>query len=128
MFLPKLRIVLQVRNADKSAAFYEALLGAKPAHRAAGAARFETDSPPLFLTVEEAARAAARPTRARFALWVESPRRVGSTAVALRRIGARLRLEDRGIEAVDPDGNAWRIRLAATPQALAGVSKEQEPC
>jgi hypothetical protein len=38
-----------------------------------------------------------------------------------------LRLEDRGIEVVDPDGNAWRIRLASPPQALAGVTKEREP-
>jgi catechol 2,3-dioxygenase-like lactoylglutathione lyase family enzyme len=125
MFLPKFRIALRVRNADKSATFYEALLGAKPAHRTADTALFETDSPPLFLTVEEAARAAAH--HSHFALWVETPRRVGNTAIALRRAGARLRLEDRGIEVVDPDGNAWRIRLAFPPQALAGVTKEREP-
>jgi catechol 2,3-dioxygenase-like lactoylglutathione lyase family enzyme len=50
MFLPKFRIALRVRNADKSATFYEALLGAKPAHRTAGTALFEVDSPPLFGT------------------------------------------------------------------------------
>jgi hypothetical protein len=48
---------------------------------------------------------------------------VGDTAIALRRAGASLRLEDRGLEALDPDGNAWHIRLAA--QALA--NEEREP-
>ena len=124
MLLSKTRIVLQVRNTDQSAAFYEALLDTKPARRTASLASFETESPPLFLTVEQAARSG---TRSCFALWVESPRRVGTTAIALRRTGARLRLQDRGIEAVDPDGNAWRIRLASSVTGQAAVCREQEP-
>jgi catechol 2,3-dioxygenase-like lactoylglutathione lyase family enzyme len=115
------RIVLRVRNAEKSAAFYEALLSAKPARRTASMASFETDRPPLLLTVEETRRTGS--ARSRFSLWVETPRQVGDTAIALRRAGASLRLEDRGLEAVDPDGNAWHIRLAA--QALA--NEEREP-
>jgi catechol 2,3-dioxygenase-like lactoylglutathione lyase family enzyme len=124
MLASKFRIDLRVRNAEKSAAFYEALLCAGPARRTASTAFFDTDSPPLVLTVEETARAAAK---SRFALWVESPRRVGNTAIALRRAGARLRLEDRGLEVVDPDGNAWRIRLALAPAPRAAVSRDSEP-
>jgi catechol 2,3-dioxygenase-like lactoylglutathione lyase family enzyme len=116
------RIELRVRNADKSAAFYEALLSAKPAHRTASMASFETDRPPLVLTVEETRRGGGR--RSRFSLWVETPRQVGDTAIALRRAGASLRLEDRGLEALDPDGNAWRIRLASPARAL---TEEREP-
>ncbi len=125
MFSPKTRIVLRVRNAEKASAFYEALLNAKPAHRTASTVSFETDSPPLCLTVDETGAAGEK--HSRFALWVESPRRVGATAIALRRAGVRLRLEDRGLEAIDPDGNAWRIRLASPSQPLAAVLQDREP-
>jgi catechol 2,3-dioxygenase-like lactoylglutathione lyase family enzyme len=124
MIAAKTRIVLRVKSADRSAAFYEALLSAKPAQRTTSMARFDTESPPLLLTVEEARGLRRLST---FSLWVESPRRVGDTAIALRRTGARLRLEDRGIEAVDPDGNAWRIRLASPAHTLAEVQTEREP-
>jgi catechol 2,3-dioxygenase-like lactoylglutathione lyase family enzyme len=124
MFSTKTRIVLRVKNAARSAAFYEALLSAKPAERTARMASFDTDSPPLLLTVEESPGLRRLSS---FSLWVESPRRVGNTAIALRRTGARLRLQDRGIEAVDPDGNAWHIRLSAPVHTLAAVSKEGEP-
>jgi catechol 2,3-dioxygenase-like lactoylglutathione lyase family enzyme len=116
-------IVLRVRNAEKSAAFYEALLSAKPARRTPSMASFETDRPPLLLTVEESRRGTRR---SRFSLWVETPRQVGDTAIALRRAGASLRLEDRGLEALDPDGNAWRIRLASPSQALATPPEQEE--
>ena len=111
MVLGKFRIHLGVCDAGRSAAFYEALLGATPSRRDAMTAVFELDSPPLVLTVEQDPR--AKPdVRSRFALFVDEPRLIGDVAIALRRAGVRLRLEDEGIETHDPDGNAWRVRFA----------------
>jgi catechol 2,3-dioxygenase-like lactoylglutathione lyase family enzyme len=110
MFLQRTYIQLQVDNADRSATFYEALFGAPPARQSANMAVFEFDSPPLVLTLKRP-RSAPPASRSRFALVVPEPEDVGSAAIALRRAGVRLRLEDQGIEASDPDGNAWRVRF-----------------
>jgi catechol 2,3-dioxygenase-like lactoylglutathione lyase family enzyme len=136
MWLAKTRIVLRVEDASKSATFYEALLGEPPAHRSARSAIFEFDSPPLVLTIEEHPRVrrsklrlptahASRPPRdearafhvhAPLALMVAEPQLVGDAAIRLRRAGVRLRIQDEGIEAHDPDGNPWRVRfVASTP-------------
>ncbi len=136
MWLPKAHIRLGVDDARHSVAFYEALLGAPPAHRSASAAVFESDSPPLVLTVEECSRARRRVRRShaprvladaptafcthgRFALLVTEPQHVGDAAIRLRRAGIRLRIEDQGIEALDPDGNAWRVRFVPSTPARA---------
>ena len=121
MFLQKNHIHLGVQDADRSAVFYEALLGAPPVCRSPDAAVFELESPPLVLTLERVARERTAPRAVRrsrdhsepgFSLLVIHPRHVADAAIALRRVGIRLRLEDEGIEAEDPDGNAWQVRLA----------------
>jgi catechol-2,3-dioxygenase len=114
MYLTKKHIHLNVDDAAESALFYEALLGAPPARRSEFSAVFDSDSPPLVLTVEQRP-VALRPGRARssrehFALVVTMPQHVGVAAIALRRAGIQLRLEDEGIRAQDPDGNPWRVR------------------
>jgi len=116
MVLPKLHIHLGVGDAARSAAFYEALLGARPACSDATTAVFELDSPPLVLTVEHTAPSS---TASQFALLVDEPRLIGDVAIALRRAGVRLRLEDEGIEAHDPDGNAWRVRFVPSRKGRA---------
>jgi catechol-2,3-dioxygenase len=119
MYLSKTHIHLDVGDACQSATFYEALLGAPPARQSAISAVFDFDSPPLVLTVEERGhgKQAKRPARAarhgsaRFSLVVTQPQHVGIAAIALRRAGVQLRLEDSAIEARDPDGNAWQVRF-----------------
>jgi catechol 2,3-dioxygenase-like lactoylglutathione lyase family enzyme len=112
MLLQKTHIDLDVDDAEQSAAFYEALFGAPPARRSTALAVFEFDSPPLVLTLRKPARRFGR--HGLFALVVTEPEHVGCAAIALRRVGVRLRLEDQGIEASDPDGNAWRVRFVAS--------------
>lgn len=112
MWLSKTLIHLCVVDASQSASFYEALLGAIPARRDAKSAVFDLESPPLLLTVEERPGAkTARSDEKGYALVVLEPEHVGDAAIRLRRAGVRLRVEDQGIEAHDPDGNAWRVRL-----------------
>jgi catechol-2,3-dioxygenase len=113
MYLSKTHIHLDVDDACQSATFYEALLGAPPARQSSVSAVFDFDSPPLVLTVEErAGRKRAKGSKSsRFSLVVTKPQHVGVAAIALRRAGVQLRLEDQGIEAEDPDGNAWQVRF-----------------
>jgi catechol 2,3-dioxygenase-like lactoylglutathione lyase family enzyme len=141
MWLPKTHIRLGVEDASHSVAFYEALLGAAPAHRSTNEAVFEFDSPPLVLTVEECprtrrlkprrgihpggARASADGPEAhggKFALYVAEPNHVGDAAIRLRRAGIRLRVGDEGIEVHDPDGNAWRVRFVPSTPVQAVVA------
>jgi len=145
MFLPKSHIHLDSDDLARSTAFYEALLGAPPARLSGTVAIFEFDSPPLVLTLEqrpagERAKVTgnARPARRRgderplprkaprFALVVNEPQEVGHAAIALRRAGVQLRLEDEGIEARDPDGNAWRVRCVPSAKGRAVVAAGEE--
>ena len=78
-----------------------------------------------------------RPSRARgeegvgsggpeYSLVVNEPREVGHAAIALRRAGVPLRLQDEGIEARDPDGNAWRVRFVPSAKGRAVVATRGE--
>jgi catechol-2,3-dioxygenase len=111
---------LDVRNADLSVPFYAALLGVPPSRPSDGRAVFAVESPPLVLTLEQRAHKRA-PAPTRHDLVVTEPEHVGDAAMALRRAGVRLRLEDQGIEACDPDGHAWRIRFVPTAKGRAVV-------
>jgi catechol 2,3-dioxygenase-like lactoylglutathione lyase family enzyme len=113
-------IYLGVEDVDQSASFYQALLGGPPASRSHSAAVFRFDAPPLVLTIESGAPPAASPPL-RLALVVPDPEHVGQAAIALRRAGARLRLQDEGIEARDPDGNTWKVRFVPSAKARAVV-------
>ena len=46
---------------------------------------------------------------------------VGDTAIALRRAGVPIRIEDHGIAACDPDQNAWCVRFEPSARGRAVV-------
>lgn len=122
----KTHIYLGVEDVDRSALFYEALLGGPPATRETGMTVFEFDAPPLVLTITSRppSASAAWATHA-FALVVPLPEHVGRAAIALRRTGARLRLQDEGIEAHDPDGNTWKVRFVASAKVRSVVPNRE---
>ena len=120
MRFPTTHIYLGVEDVDRSALFYQALLGGPPATRSQDAAIFRFDAPPLVLTIESSTPVAASPPL-RLALVVPDPENVGQAAIALRRAGAQLRLQDEGIEARDPDGNTWKVRFVPSAKARAVV-------
>ena len=145
MFMPKSHIHLDADDLARSATFYEALLGSPPSRQSWTVAIFEFDSPPLVLTLQQrppserpkvSAAGNVRSLRRRheedlhrhqsprFALVVSEPQQVGHAAIALRRAGVRLRLEDEGIEARDPDGNAWQVRCVPSTKGRAVVGEE----
>jgi catechol 2,3-dioxygenase-like lactoylglutathione lyase family enzyme len=142
MHVTRKHIRLGVTDPARSAAFYQALLGAAATGLtgdARGTLILESDSPPVVLVLETRIPAVRRTRRARasrpaglpaapqararakqgefslaeegFALVVPEPEHIGLAAVALWRAGARMRLEDAGLETRDPDGNAWRVRF-----------------
>jgi catechol 2,3-dioxygenase-like lactoylglutathione lyase family enzyme len=128
VYFPTTLIHIGVTDASRSTRFYEALFGERPTARGDHAAVFEIDSPPLVLTIESfgGARSASRKAQRRspqaFAVAVPEPELVGKVAVALWRAGARLRLLDQAIEARDPDGNLWAVRLDPRVQQRAIVA------
>jgi catechol 2,3-dioxygenase-like lactoylglutathione lyase family enzyme len=120
MGYPRTHIYLGVEDVEQSALFYEALLGGPPATRSGDTTVFEFDAPPLVLTIQTHPH---RPALALhwFALVVSEPEHVGKAAIALRRAGARLRLQDEGIEAHDPDGNTWKVRFVPSAKGRSVV-------
>ena len=124
MSYPRTHIYLGVEDVDQSSVFYEALLGGPPASRNTGITVFEFDAPPLVLTIETHPHPAALGSHG-FALDVPEPEHVGKAAIALRRAGARLRLQDEGIEARDPDGNSWKVRFVPSAKGPSVVSIRQ---
>jgi catechol-2,3-dioxygenase len=129
MLQPRTRIQLGVSDARRSATFYAALFDAAPLTSLESHVVFELDAPPLVLTLERIQHAGG-PSRSRggrrrcFAVVVPQPELVGRAAVALWRSGAKLRLLDQGIEAHDPDGNGWRVRLDPRARARAVHAEE----
>jgi catechol 2,3-dioxygenase-like lactoylglutathione lyase family enzyme len=121
MSYPRTHIYLGVEDIDQSALFYEALLGGPPASRNTGITVFEFDAPPLVLTIETHPHPAALGPHG-FAHDVPEPEHVGKAAIALRRAGARLRLQDEGIEVRDPDGNTWKVRFVPSAKGRTVVS------
>jgi hypothetical protein len=134
---------LGIDDSVRSTAFYEALFGGPPASRNANVIVFEFDEPALLLVLETRPargpvagvprrgrrRKAQVPTSAaqgRYALVVPEPEHVGKAAVALWRAGAPLRLQDQGIETIDPDGNSWKVRFVPFARRLAVISVSME--
>jgi catechol 2,3-dioxygenase-like lactoylglutathione lyase family enzyme len=147
MLLPKSHIHLDSDDLPRSITFYQALLGAPPSRQSASFAVFDLDSPAVVLTLEQ--RAPRRrsetlatldrnPTRMRdgerlpsrespqYALVVSEPQQVGDAAIALRRAGVPLRLQDAGIEVKDPDGNAWRVRFVPSAKGRTVVATRED--
>lgn len=124
MQLARTSIYLRVANAGQSVAFYEALLGVPPTRSNAGTVVFESDAPALLLILETCPGVSS--SHARYALVVPEPERIGQTAIALRRAGARLSVQDQGLEVRDPDGNEWRVRLVPFTQTRVVVQTPPE--
>ena|SRR5579859_662616 len=151
MISAKTLLHLDVEDSIRSVAFYQALLGAEPVHRSPTVTTFDLECPPLLLTLEAIApdrrrrrreprahpiRAPASPpaperpdlyARPRFTLVVNEPRHVGDAAIALRRAGIAIQIQDHGIAAHDPDRNAWQVRFVPSAAGRAVFESEGVP-
>lgn len=115
--LPKAHVAINVRSVERSVDFYRRMLGIEPAKHRSGYAKFDVESPPLNLTLNE------RPfadSGALFHLGIQ----VASTSdvLAMRdgwkaagldtrdemQIVCGYALQDKSW-VIDPDGNEWEV-------------------
>lgn len=115
--LPKAHVAINVRSVERSVEFYRKMLGLEPSKHRAGYAKFDVESPPLNLTLNE------RPfadSGALFHLGIQ----VASTSEVLvmrdgwKAVGLDTRdemqivcgyaLQDKSW-VTDPDGNQWEV-------------------
>jgi catechol 2,3-dioxygenase-like lactoylglutathione lyase family enzyme len=115
---PLVHISLNVRNLDRSRAFYEAFFGA-PAHKVRpGYANFQLQSPPLKFAINEYPEGAAKGALNHLGFQVGSLAEVEATQERLKASGLAT-FDERDttccfarqdkVWAHDPDGNAWEI-------------------
>jgi catechol 2,3-dioxygenase-like lactoylglutathione lyase family enzyme len=116
-FTARTHISLDVRDARRAAAFYEAFFGV-PAHKVRpGYANFELDDPPLKLALQEGG-GGGRGALNHLGIQVATPEQVAGARVRLREAG--LATIDEGetvccharqekLWVADPDGNLWEI-------------------
>ena len=117
--MPRLHISLNVRDLEESSRFYEILLGAPPAKRRPGYAKFEPAAPALNLALNQVAGSPSGESRvSHLGLEVESRGAVREAAARLARAGLATREEEDvtccyavqdKVWVRDPDGNDWEV-------------------
>lgn len=115
--LVRFHLSLNVSDLGKSVAFFRTLLGLEPAKLRADYAKFETDTPPLVLSLEPTPRAVGGPLNH---VGIRMPDSASLVAVQrrLEQAGVRCQREE-GVECCyakqtkfwlhDPDGTLWEM-------------------
>ena len=117
-FPPKTHISLNVRDIERSVAFYEAFFGVAPHKRRPGYANFDLTIPPLKLALQETALTEGAGTLSHLGIQVGTPEEV--QAARERLFASGLATFDEGdttccyarqdkVWATDPDGNGWEV-------------------
>jgi catechol 2,3-dioxygenase-like lactoylglutathione lyase family enzyme len=117
---PKTHISLNVRDIERSVAFYEAFFGATAHKRRPGYANFNLSAPPLKLALQEAETNEERRFGSLSHLGVEVETREAVEAFRQRLAGSGLITFDEGdtvccyarqdkVWVTDPDGNSWEV-------------------
>lgn len=115
----RIHLGLAVRDLERSAAFYQALLGREPTKRRPHYAKFEVGEPPVNLSLNEVTgtTAPSHPV-SHYGIQVKSTAAVQETQQRLTRAGVATRVEEQvtccyavqnKIWARDPDGNPWEV-------------------
>lgn len=114
----KTHISLKVSNLDRSVAFYRAMLGTEPVKYKTDYAKFDSDNPPLNLTLEASAPIASGGNLSHLGLQVESSEAVKS-AIARFQAAGLATFEEKDTDCCyalqdkvwisDPDGTRWEV-------------------
>lgn len=119
-FLPKTHVSLNVRDIERSVAFYEAFFGMAAHKRRPGYANFDVATTPLKLALQEFAPAEGTGALSHLGIQVGS---TGEVQAARERLFASgLATFDEGdttccyarqdkVWATDPDGNGWEVYI-----------------
>lgn len=115
--LVRFHLSLNVSDLGKSVAFFRTLFGLEPAKLRPDYAKFETDSPPLVLSLEPTPRAAGGPLN-HVGIRMPDSKSLVAVQARLEAAGVRCQRED-GVECCyakqtkfwlhDPDGTLWEM-------------------
>jgi catechol 2,3-dioxygenase-like lactoylglutathione lyase family enzyme len=115
--MTRFHLSLNVSDLERSVGFYSALFGTAPAKRRADYAKFETDDPPLVLSLEPTPRPTGGPLN-HLGFRMDDAAALVAVQERLERAGVRSQREE-GVEccyarqtkfwATDPDGTLWEF-------------------
>lgn len=135
----RVHVGLEVRDLEKSIAFYRALFATDPSKTRPGYAKFEPRDPPVNLSlVEGSGPDAKRPQGAfHYGVQVKSVQDVERAADRLRVAGVPIRLEEESTccyavqtkaWARDADGNPWEIFVVLEADADRRADESSTCC
>jgi len=114
----KTHVALRISDLERSVTFYQNLLGIAPIKHKPGYAKFDSDNPPLNLTLNLSNDIAPHGALSHLGIQVESTEVVGEAIARLKAAGLSTieefnsnccyALQDKAWVS-DPDGNRWEI-------------------
>ena len=111
----RLHLALNTRHFDKSIEFYEALFNTKPSKVKPGYAKFEVESPPVNLTLNESDQVSGNRIN-HLGIEIKTRKGVKDQLERFKVLGLETRLEENTtccfavqdkVWITDPDDNAW---------------------
>jgi catechol 2,3-dioxygenase-like lactoylglutathione lyase family enzyme len=136
----RVHIALGVTDVRKAEAFYEALLGQKPAKVRPNYAKFETVEPAVNLALNESGRTTAVGSPQHFGIQVKDTDAVKAMRTRMAEAGYAVESEE-GVACCyavqdkvwvsDPDGHRWEVFVvleADVPVYAPQRSETSEPC
>ena len=114
----RLHVSLEAADVEKSAQFYAVLFGQPPSKVRPGYVKFEVESSPVNLSLNQTAGAGRTRGVSHFGVQVKSTDAVAAMKQRFDEAGIPVRVEDSvtccyavqdKVWASDPDGNAWEI-------------------
>jgi len=129
----KAHVALNVKNVDRSVAFYRKLFAVEPVKTRRGYAKFEIHNPPLNLSLNESA-AAGPGALSHLGIQVSSTEDVVAVRKQWTEAGLNTRDEMRtnccyAIQdktwAQDPDGNEWEVFVVLEDNLLESSARAQ---
>ena len=147
MTVLKAHVSLKVSNLERSVTFYRAMLGLEPVKYKSDYAKFDSDNPPLNLTLEASSGIASGGTLSHLGIQVESSADVTDAIARFQQAGlAAFEEKDRDccyalqdkVWVTDPDGTRWEVFVVkvadTTPETNRQIThnleggKTQQPC
>lgn len=136
MIALKPHVSLKVSNLEKSVAFYRAMLGLEPVKYKADYAKFDSDNPPLNLTLEASSGINPGGTLSHLGLQVESSADVREEIARFQQAGlATFEEKDRDccyalqdkVWVTDPDGTRWEVFAVKVADTTPETNRQVTP-